>query len=181
MGQSTLLQLVKVDFQWCDVCVSLCGLLQVHNGLHCHFHLRGLEGLTILNTNSQKKSMLKTPQVKLTTSQFLVRLLTKNQLFGSCAVSDLQAIRLFLNFKSIKCSKSGKEKTWNPDTWNFPGVRNRTWCPFKPWEQKINKSCMQVCMPNETLDKLHSFFISFIYNMLIFLLFFRQGNQLEMG
>ena len=69
MGQPTLLQLVKVDFQWFGDLGGLRGLLHVPDGLHGHFHLRGPVRLTILNTNSQK-SMLKTPQIKLTTSQF---------------------------------------------------------------------------------------------------------------
>ena len=55
MGQFTLLQLVKVDFQWFDVRGGLRGLSQVRDGLHGHFHLRGRVRLTILNTNSQKK------------------------------------------------------------------------------------------------------------------------------
>ena len=55
LGPSTLLQLVKIDFQWFDVCGGLCGLLQVRDGLYSHFHLCVRVRLTILNTNSQKK------------------------------------------------------------------------------------------------------------------------------
>ena len=55
LGQSTLLQLVKVDFQWFDVRGGLCRLLQVHNKIHSHFQLCGHVQLTILNTNSQQK------------------------------------------------------------------------------------------------------------------------------
>jgi hypothetical protein len=55
LSHSTLLQLVKVDFQWFDVPGGLRGLLQVRDGLRDHFHLQGRVRLTILNTNSQKK------------------------------------------------------------------------------------------------------------------------------
>ena len=55
LGQSTLLQLVKVDFQWFDVRGGLHGLLQVRDGLRGHFHLRSRVRMTTLNANSQKK------------------------------------------------------------------------------------------------------------------------------
>ena len=55
LGQSTLLKLVKVDFQWFDVHSGLCRFFQVCDGLLGHFQLRGRVRLTILNTNSQKK------------------------------------------------------------------------------------------------------------------------------
>ena len=55
LGQATLLQLVKVDFQWFDVRGGLRGPLQVRDGLRGHFHFCGRVRLTILNTNSQKK------------------------------------------------------------------------------------------------------------------------------
>jgi hypothetical protein len=94
LGQITLLQLVKVDFQWFDVRGGLRGLLQVRDGLLGNFHLCGCVRLTILNTNSQKKYAKNAPnQLR----NFSMMLLTKNQLFGSCAGSDLQAIYLVSN------------------------------------------------------------------------------------
>ena len=70
LGQSTLLQLVKVDFQWFDVCGGLRGLFQVHDGLRGHFQLL-TRPLTIDNFEYKSVCMLKTPQIKLTTSRFL--------------------------------------------------------------------------------------------------------------
>ena len=55
LGQSTLLELVKVSFQWFDVRGGLRGFFQVCDCLHGHFQLHGRIRLTILNKNSQKK------------------------------------------------------------------------------------------------------------------------------
>ena len=66
LGQSTLLQLVKVDFQWFDVRGCLPGLFQVHDGLRGHFQLIKLPR-TIDNFEYKSVCMLKTPQMKLTT------------------------------------------------------------------------------------------------------------------
>ena len=70
LGQSTLLQLVKVDFQWFDVRGGLCGLFQVCDGLRRHFQLL-TQSRTIDNFEYKCVCMLKTPQIKLTTSRFL--------------------------------------------------------------------------------------------------------------
>ena len=91
LGQSTLLQLVKVDFQWFDVRGCLPGLFQVHDCLCGHFQLIKLPR-TIDNFEYKSVCMLKTPQMKLTTFQVIIT--SENQLFGSCAGSDLQAIRV---------------------------------------------------------------------------------------
>ena len=69
MAQSTLLQLVRVYFQWFDACGGLCGLFHVGDGLHTSGHIR----LTILKTNSQKGTsnfIKKPPLIKLTTPRF---------------------------------------------------------------------------------------------------------------
>ena len=84
LGQSTLLQLVKVDFQWFDVC----------GGLHSLFHIRDQVQLIILNINRQKIPK-KHPKSSWQLHNFSVMFLTENQLFGSSAGSDLQAIRIW--------------------------------------------------------------------------------------
>ena len=70
LGQSTLLQLVKVDLQWFDVRSGGCGLFQVRDCLRGYFQLLK-RPCTIDNFEFKSVCMLKTPQIKLTTSRFL--------------------------------------------------------------------------------------------------------------
>ena len=60
----------QVDFQWFDVGGGLCGLFQVRDGLRRHFQLL-TQPRTIDNFEYKCVCMLKTPQIKLTTSKFL--------------------------------------------------------------------------------------------------------------
>ena len=76
LSQSTLLQLVKVDFQWFDVRGGLHGLFHVRDGLHGLFHIRGWVRLTIMNRIPKKR-----PKTSWQLCHFSVMFLTENQLF----------------------------------------------------------------------------------------------------
>ena len=82
LGQSILLQLVKVYFQWID----LCGLFHVRDGLHTQ--------LTFAAAFTAIKYAKKAPNQADNFANFSEMLLSKDQLFGSSAGSDLQAIKL---------------------------------------------------------------------------------------